>query len=90
MSDRYHVVIGGKRTTVSLDTILSAYLAIKLGTVPETKEAHQQIRLKLQTWLDESDDPGRIRVSQWLTGRAVELIADKVLSAKYDEWVLTG
>ncbi len=40
----FHLSIDGKRTTVSLDPTLAKYLAVSLGTHPETPEAKAVIR----------------------------------------------
>ena len=41
MIQRYHIKIGDRQTTVSLDNILSQLLAIKLNTTPVTDKASQ-------------------------------------------------
>ena len=64
--DRYHVLIGTRHTTVSLDPASSNLLALKLGHEPRTAAARAAIREYLQEKLDEYNDPHRTRVSQWL------------------------
>ena len=87
MPNVYHVMVGDKRTTVSLHETLAAFLAIKLKQEPNTLEAHTAIRVWLQDKLDEFDDPGRVDVSQWLQGEAIELISDRYLSKGYKAWI---
>lgn len=88
MKKIYHVKQGGKRTTVSIDSILSALLALKLGTSPETKEAHTVVRQWLQERLDEANDPNRYGVSQWLQEQVILFITEKELSTAYYDWIL--
>lgn len=88
MLKRFHVYLGGNRTTVSLDHILAGVMALKLGKTPETSEAHSAVRKWLQARLDEANDPGRIHVSQWLQREAVLFVADKKLSDQYIEWLM--
>jgi hypothetical protein len=85
---RYHVYLGDKRTTVSLSDKLAAFLALKLHLEPETNEAHTSIREWLQARLDEDNDPGRYRISQWLQGVVMEHLVDKKLSKQYDDWII--
>lgn len=87
---RFHVTLGSKRTTVSLDQTLVELLAIKLGCLPETAQAHHAIRDWLQNELDVANDPGRYRVSQWLQSQALFEIADKSLYKRHAEWLLDG
>lgn len=87
MQPRYHVNLGDKRTTVSLDEVLTELLALKLGHTPNTPEAHSGIRQWLQDRLEDNNDPGRILVSQWLRREALLLVADKKLSKAYGDWV---
>lgn len=86
---RYHVQLGTKRTTITLDTVLSDLLAIKLGYRPDDAQAHAAVREWLQQQLDEAGDPNRIRTSQWLQEQVILAIADKKLSTKYDDYILS-
>lgn len=86
---RFHVTLGDRRTTVSVDKTLSTLLALHLGTIPDSPEAHGAVRAWLQARLDEESDPGRIGASHWLQGRVVEALVDKELSRKYGEWILS-
>lgn len=89
MQTRYHVQRDTTRTTISLDNVLSALLAMKLGAEPETTQAHAAVRQWLQARLDDQADPGRAKVSQWLAGETILFVADKKLSESYMSW-LTG
>lgn len=89
MQNRYHLIKGTLRTTATLDATLSGLLAIKLGETPETPEAYTAVRKWLQSRLDETGDPERIRTSQWLSGEVALYIADNIVSEKYLSW-LTG
>ncbi len=72
---RFHVALGERRTTVSMDKVLSDFLALHFGKAPGSPEAHTAIRAWAQRELDGSNDPGRIAVSQWLAGQALVLLA---------------
>ena len=85
---RYHIRHGQRRTTVSVDTHLSSYLALRLGHRPQSPEAHQAVRHWLQQRLDEHNDPGRVAVSQWLQGEVIDAIVDKTLSSAYADYLL--
>ena len=84
----YHLSLGQKRTTVSLDTMLSDLLAIRLGSRPQSPQAHGAVRAWLQQQLDQTNDPGRVRVSQWLRDQALLFLVDKHLSNTYLDWLL--
>ena len=64
--DVYHVLLGTRRTTVSLDKIIATLLSLKLGHDPKTQDAHSAVRAYLQEKLDHTNDPRRTSVSQWL------------------------
>jgi len=64
--DRYHVVLGKKNTTVTVDKTLADVLALKLGHDPRSEDARAAVRAYLQEKLDEKNDAGRSSVSQWL------------------------
>lgn len=85
--ERYHVLLDDRRTTVSLTSLLSHLLAIRLDEEPGSEEAHTVIREWLQDKLDDYHEPERIRVSQWLQGEVILELVDKELSARYLEWL---
>ncbi len=84
---RFHVRLGDKRTTVSIDRTLAELMALKLGEQPYSEEAHQAIRLWLQDKLDEANDPGRYKVSQWLQSEIIHGLVDKKVSELYERWL---
>ena len=88
MKERYHVRLGERRTTVCLDTILSVLLSLHLELEPGTKGTHSAIRSWMQKRIDRVDDPGRIRVSQWLQREIVEELISRELAEKYGDWML--
>lgn len=85
---RFHLRLGERRTTVTLDTVLASYLALRLGQAPETVQAHRAVRRWLQACLDEQNDPGRVSVSQWLQRQALAAVADPALVDAYADWLL--
>lgn len=80
---------GGKRTTISVDIILSELLAIKLGCIPDDDDAHGTVR----EWLQETlvahlgDDDARKSASQFARKYLIEEITDKSLSKKRTLWL---
>jgi len=89
--NRYHIQFADHRTTVSIDAILAAMLAIKLGHEPETPDGNRAVREWLQERLPAKVGNGRglgKRASQHAQALIIEAIADKKLSAQYDEWVI--
>ncbi len=88
--ERYHVKLGQKRTTVTLDNILSTLLSLKLGKQPESKEAHKVIRQWLQARLDENNDAARTLVSEWLQDQVIlYLIENTPLDKAYGDWIVS-
>ena len=85
---RYHLTLGPKRTTVSLDPLVSDLLAIRLDCVPQSPQAHGRVRTWLQQRLDQDNDPGRIGVSQWLREQAILFLVDTQLSTTYLDGLL--
>ena len=83
---RYHIQLLEGRTTISLDKIISDLMAIKLETVPRTKEAHIAVRKQLESFI--AHDLGRSGrgLGEYITEKAVLFISDKIISNKYDEW----
>src|SRR5512142_2740514 len=84
--DIYHVQLGKRRTTVSLDPIVSILLSLKLGHDPGTEDAHSAVRAYLQEKLDNKNDPDWTSVRQWQRKKVVLDLLDKKLSAKYEKW----
>ncbi len=50
--DIYHVLLGKRRTTVSLDQTISVLLSLKLDHDPGTQDAHSAVRAYLQVRTD--------------------------------------
>jgi hypothetical protein len=88
-NQRFHVMRGDTRTTVSLDSTICELLALKLEVTPYSEEAHGRLRAWLQDTLDQASDPGRSHVSQWLTGEAVMFLADTAVKKRWGEWLDT-
>jgi hypothetical protein len=86
----YHIMLGKRRTTVSLDSMIAFFLELKLGEEPGTPEAKRAVRAWLQTQLDEDGDTGRVRVSQRLKFKALLALTDSGLLNRYWEWVDEG
>lgn len=85
---RLHIKLGEHRTTISVDKILCAMLAIQLGSQPDDARA-------VREWLQERL-PAKIgtdcgigkRASQAARVLMIEAIADTKLSRAYDDWVI--
>lgn len=88
MQERFHILFGKKRTTISVDSILSEMMAIKLGAIPNSEEAHRLLREWLQEKLPEKlgVSKGRKDASQWARRHLIEEISDKSLSKKWVDW----
>ena len=84
--DRYHVVLGKKSTTVTVDKTFSDLLALKLGHDPRSRDARTAVRAYLQEKLDEKNDAGRTSMSQWLREEALLDLVEKKLADKYRRW----
>ena len=90
VDQRYHVTLGKKRTTVSLDNRLSILLSLQLGQQPQTSQAHTAVRQWLQARLDYGNDPGRSRTSQWLNSEVVQALITPELEKRYGQWILSS
>ena len=86
---RIHIKLGDRETTVNMESPLCDLVALKLGELPHTREGKTAVKKWAQKLLDEANDPDRVRVSQWLQAQAIFLIADKMLSERYDDWLLS-
>lgn len=87
---RYHITFGEKRTTITVDTILSEMMAIYLQQTPGTEAAHRAVRLWLQDTLVSrlGEYEGRNDASQFARRYLIEAIADNKISKKWEEWYL--
>jgi hypothetical protein len=87
-SIRYHIQLNSHRTTVSMDTILSDLLSIKLGTRPGTKEAHKAVRQQIDEFIERDRGRPGYGVAKYVTEQAMLFISDSKLSEKYWEYRL--
>ena len=85
-TQRYHVTLGPKRTTVSLDNTLSILLSLRLGQPPQTPQAQRAVRHWLQARLDENGDYNRCLTSHWLHDEVVYALITDDLADLYDRW----
>ena len=83
--DRYHVTYGAIRTTVTVDTIVSEYLALHLGEQPNNPGARAAVRIWLQERVDRISEPPA-NLSQWLLGEALEALAATNLKDAHYKW----
>lgn len=93
---RYHIKDGYRRTTISLDRTLSAYLALALNTEPHTPEAAAAISRYLSdkivsrigglTARRNTVNPG---YSQAAIVVALEAIARPSLQRRYEDWQMS-
>jgi len=85
--ERYHVSLGDKRTTASIDKTLSNLLSLHLGQQPDTVPAQLAVRNWLQARLDYNKDPDQTRVSQWLQSQVAQALISPALLEKYEHWI---
>jgi hypothetical protein len=85
---RYQLTLGEKTIIVRLEPLLADLLALRLGACPQSSQARRTVRAWLQQQLDHNPDPGRVRVSRWLTHEALLFLVDKPLSDTYLDWLL--
>lgn len=91
MQKRFHIQFDSRRTTITLDTIISSLLAIKLGVTPESKEAHSVVREWLEVTIKDrqgNDQRSGAKLSQWVRYYAIRAIAAPELESGYVEWML--
>ena len=90
--DRYHINFKNRRTTITVDRIISELLAVKLGVLPDAPEAHSLVRVWFEETLHEKlgvNVPGGNRISQDARQYAIEALADKTLMGKVWDWRLS-
>lgn len=94
MSERYrfHVMLGEKRSTVSLPKYLLVLLSLAHEyDLHDQKKLHAQIREWCQkTLIDWNYNESAIQFSQFLQQKIIEEIMDKSLSKKYDSLFLNN
>lgn len=91
IQDRYHIQFKNRRTTITVDRIISELLAVKLGASPGTPEAHAQVRAWFENTLHDKlgeNVPGGNRISQDARQYAIEALVDKALMSKVWDWRL--
>ncbi len=80
--NRYHIQFQGRRTTITVDNIISELLAVKLGVPTAPPDAHSLVREWLENTFHEKlgqNVPGGNRISQYARVYAIEAVADKNL-----------
>lgn len=87
--ERFHVSLGTRRTTISVDRILSTLMSLHLGAQPNTPAAHLALRKWLQMHLDRNADPHQRDLTHWLRGKIAEALISVDLKQKYDQWCET-
>ena len=86
-NQRYHVSLGPKRTTVSLDNLLSVLLSLELGHAPETPQGQRAVRNWLQARLDNNGDHNRVQTSQWLSEEVIHALVSPRVQELYGQWL---
>lgn len=89
---RYHIQFQGRRTTITVDSIVSELLAVKLGVLPDASSAYGLVRDWLEATLHEKlgeNVPGGNRISQYARVYAIEALADKKLMKQVWDWRLS-
>lgn len=82
---RYHLVMG-KRTTISLDKVISNLIAIKLGIDPFSDDAHSEIRQKLEEIIAPHYRRGSNRKpTQFVTEYALLWLVGKTMADEYED-----
>ncbi len=90
LQNRFHMTFQNQRTTISVDSILTELLSVKLGFEPETSKSNKAVRGWIQTKLIEElgDQPIRKSASQYARRYLIEAIADSELEEKRVDWLL--
>ena len=83
---RYHIELMSRRTTVSVDKIVSDLMAIKLGFSPDTPEARRAVRNRLGELVRERKRGSVHQLSKFISEEAILDLADNMLSKKYLDW----
>ena len=91
--NRYHIRFQGRRTTVTLDKILSELIAMSFGLTPDRTDYHSTVQQWLQTTLTDrlgQNVPGGSSISQYARKYAIEEIARPDLVERLLDWRLQG
>lgn len=89
---RYHIQFNNRRTTITVDSIISELLAVKLGISPDNPDAHSMVRDWLEKTLHDKlgeNVPGGNHISQYARFYAIEELAKKRLMDKVWDWRLS-
>ena len=87
--DRYHIRFQGRRTTVTLDKILSELIAISFGLTLDRTDYHSTVQQWLQATLTDKlgqNVPGGSGISQYARKYAIEEIARPDLVERLWDW----
>ena len=90
--DRYHIRFKGRRTTVTLDKILSNLIAAEFGVMPDRADYHSTVQQWLQATLTDKlgqNVPGGTSISQYARLYAIEFIAKRDLMDRVIDWRLS-
>lgn len=90
--DRYHIRFRGRRTTVTLDKILSELIAMSFGLTPDRADYHSTVQQWLQATLTDKlgeNVPGGSHISQYARKYAIEEIARRELVEQLWDWRIT-
>ena len=90
--DRYHIRFKGRRTTVTLDKILSNLIAAEFGVMPDRTNYHSTVQQWLQATLTDKlgqNVPGGNSISQYARLYAIEFIAKRDLMDRVIDWRLS-
>lgn len=81
---KFHLQVGTKRTTVTMDIIISEYLALHLGLKPGTPGASTAIRVWMQARVNAITSKPPSNLSRWLADEALaELIRPELVEARF-------
>ena len=89
---RYHIHFKNRRTTITVDSIISELLAVKLGLLPDDPGTHSTVRDWLEKTLHDKlgeHVPGGNHISQYARMYAFEALADKKLMQRVWDWRLS-
>ena len=88
----YHIRFNNRRTTITVDAIISELLAVKLGMLPDDPGAHSLVRDWMEKMLHDKlgeNVPGGNRISQYARVYAIAALADKKLMKQVWNWRLS-
>ena len=88
--EKFHITFGKKRTTITVDIILSNLMAIKLGLPPASDDAKLMVKEWLQATLTDKlgTDASRKNASQWARKYLIEEVSDKKLLSSLRDYEL--